>query len=271
MGLIYFFDRNIKPIMLKGTQIMNPSPTGVLKGGVSCIKQGDVNLWLYTKGENTIAIDTGHLNEKGVSSDFEKIGINPDNIKHVLITHADVDHCGGIDVKARKNIYPNAEIYLPKDEEQYLKKTIHRMVKLHKKIYNCVQLKNYRLLNDGDIIEIDGISIKCISVPGHTAGHMCYIVDDKILFSGDCLAVNQDGGYAFWDFFCQFPEENKKSLIHLKDIVEKSSVQYVCTGHSGFISDMKNLFAHIDESAPFGRGVVFDETAPKYVSRKKEK
>lgn len=38
------------------------------------------------------------------------------------------------------------------------------------------------LLKDGDILDIDGIKIDCILVPGHTWRHMVYLIDDKYLF-----------------------------------------------------------------------------------------
>lgn len=38
---------------------------------------------------------------------------------------------------------------------------------------------------------------------------LLYLFDDKILFSGDCLAINDEGGYSFFDFFTQYPVMNK--------------------------------------------------------------
>lgn len=269
MGLLYFFDKVVKPKMLKGTRMLNPADTGVLENGISCIRQGDVNLWFYTKDGKTLAVDAGHINEKNIDDDFKKINIDPNEIHHVLLTHADVDHCGGIDKNAQKYIYPNAKVYISKKEEQYLNKTLHRMIKFGLKIYNCVRLKEgYITLTDGEALDLDGFKVKCILVPGHTIGHMCYIVDDKILFSGDCLAVNKDGGYAFWDFFCQYPELNKKSLHHLRDEVIKSNIECVCTGHSGYVNNIENLFSHIDESARFKGKIPFDETAPDDVCKR---
>ena len=269
MGFLYFFDRHIKPIMLRGTQMLHPAPTGRLEQGISCIRQGDVNLWFYTKNETTIAVDAGHLNEPDAKMAFRSIGIDPLKIRHLLLTHADVDHCGGIDVRSKQNLYPNAQVYLGEKEQPYLDRTLQRMIRLHKKIYNCVRLRSgYRLLKDEEMLDLDGISVRCILVPGHTAGHMCYLVDHRILFSGDCLAVNQNGGYAFWDFFCQFPERNKQSLLHLKDVMQKESITAVCTGHSGFVTDIPKLFAHIDTSASFKGKIPFDETAPRDVCRR---
>ena len=268
MGLLYFFDQHIKPLMLRGTKMLHPAQTGILEGGISCIRQGDVNLWFYTKEGKTLAVDCGHLNYPDTEAAFQKIHINPLDVRHVLLTHLDVDHCGGIDAKARNYLFPEAQVYFGEKEKVYLDHTLHRMVKIHKKIYNCVTLKEgYHLLKDEEILHLDGFKIRCILVPGHTVGHMCYLVDDRILFSGDCLAVNQNGGYAFWDFFCQYPDLNKESLKHLKEVVEEDPVQYVCTGHSGFVTDTEHLFDHIDMSAAFKGKEPFDPTAPEDVCK----
>ena len=97
MKFMYFFDDKIKRHIMKGKKYCNPAETGNYECGISCIRQGDVNLWFYTKNGVTIAVDSGHLNYRGVENSFQQIGINPEEIKHVFITHADVDHCGGID------------------------------------------------------------------------------------------------------------------------------------------------------------------------------
>lgn len=107
------------------------------------------------------------------------------------------------------------------------------------------------------IFEIEGIKVEAIPVPGHTIGHSVYIVDDKILISGDCLAINETGGYAFFDFFTQNPSRNKESLCKLKRKLEGHKLLYVCTGHSGMHAYSEKIFAHIDKSAVFGKRAPF--------------
>lgn len=262
MKLMYFFDNHIKHHMMKGKKYCHPANTGTFGSGLSCIREYDVNMWFYTKGATTIAFDSGHLNFKGLEAEFRKIHIIPTAIQHLFLTHADVDHAGGIDISG-KNIFPNARVYLGRDEEPYLTGETHRMKKFGIKLKNCVKIReDYLLLEDGDLIRIEGISVTAIHVPGHTLGHMCYLVDDKILVSGDCMAVNQNGGYSFFDFFTQYPELNKKSLRKLSRIVENKPIEAVCTGHSGIVRNIDNLFSHIDESATSSKKHPFDETAP---------
>lgn len=85
MKFMYFFDDKIKRHIMKGKKYCNPAETGNYECGISCIRQGDVNLWFYTKNGVTIAVDSGHLNYRGVENSFQQIGINPEEIKHVFI------------------------------------------------------------------------------------------------------------------------------------------------------------------------------------------
>lgn len=262
MKLIYFFDDKIKPFMVKGKKYANPTETKRITEEVSCIREYDVNFWFYTKENITIAFDSGHLNYKNVEKEFDKIGICNGKINHVFLTRVDVDHAGGLDVYGN-NIFPNAQIYLGAQEEQYLTKQIHRFMRLGFKINNCVELSgNYQLLEDMQVVEIEGIKIQAIHIPGHTLGHVCYIIDDRILISGDCLAVNKNGGYSFFDFFTQYPEMNKQSLGKLKSIVEKLPIELICTGHSGYYRESEKLFRHMNESARFSKKAPFDSEGP---------
>ena len=99
--------------------------------------------------------------------------------------------------------------------------------------------------------------MEAVAVPGHTVGHTVYIVDDKIMVSGDCIAINENGGYAFFDFFTQNPNRNKDSLLKLKRHLENRKLLYICTGHSGIYAYSKEVFAHIDQSAVFGKTTPF--------------
>ena len=52
------------------------------------------------------------------------------------------------------------------------------------------------LLHDGEVLDIDGIKIETILVPGHTWGHVVYLIDDEYLFSADTIWLGADGGYS---------------------------------------------------------------------------
>lgn len=255
MKWLYFFDDKIKPLTMRGKYYCKPEDTGVLHSGMSCIREYDVNLWFYTKNGNTIAFDSGHLNYSAIDSEFQKIQIDPKRIKHLFLTHLDTDHAGGMDSSGRI-LFPEAQVYMGAEEMRYMTGDVRRKGIF----YNCVHIADgWTPIKGNAVFEVEGIKVEAIPVPGHTVGHTVYVVDDKILVSGDCLAVNENGGYAFFDFFTQDSPRNKKSLAELKEKLKGYSLEYVCTGHSGIHPYSETIFAHIDESAVFGKATPFHQ------------
>lgn len=208
MRLLYFFDEKIKPLTMCGKYYCKPEETGVLQEGISCIREYDVNFWFYSKDGKTLAFDSGHLNYKGIDEEFKKIDIMPEDIKHLFLTHLDTDHAGGID-KSGRNIFPNAKVYMGEEENKYMMREIRRKGFF----FNCVQIaEGWIPIKGNTTFEVEGIKVEAIPVPGHTIGHTVYIVDDKIMISGDCLAINEDGGYAFFLIFSHKIQAEIKSL-----------------------------------------------------------
>ena len=119
------------------------------------------------------------------------------------------------------------------------------------------------LLHDGQVLEIDGIRIECFLVPGHTWGHMVYLVDDRYLFTGDTLWFGADGGYSF---ISALAEDNKlavRSLAALESKLQARNLRPLfLTGHTGWTDNFGFTFAHKDRlCSPFQKRV-HDPAAP---------
>ena len=94
-------------------------------------------------------------------------------------------------------------------------------------------------------------------------GHLCYLVDDTLLFTGDSIALNKEGGWCFFDIFNYDSKLNKASLAALKNRVDLSAFQCVFTSHNGFTDDAQSAFRHIEVIPDLNaKGFLFDETAP---------
>lgn len=112
-------------------------------------------------------------------------------IVKVMLTHAHFDHILALEeIKNRTN----CDIYVHEDESQYLK---DNKLNLSKTEDNLKFPEGDVLLRDGDEIDLDGIKIKVIHTPGHTAGSVSYLVED-LLISGDTLFAGSIGR-------CDFP------------------------------------------------------------------
>ena len=119
------------------------------------------------------------------------------------------------------------------------------------------------LLDDGEIFHIGDIKIECFLVPGHTWGHMVYLIDDKYLFTGDTIWFGADGGYSF---ISSLAEDNKlavRSLAALeKKLRARSLHPFIITGHTGWTDDMAFAFAHREQLCSPLRKRVPDPSAP---------
>lgn len=92
---------------------------------------------------------------------------------------------------------------------------------------------------------------------------MAYLINDEMLFTGDSIALNKNGGWCFFDIFNYDSRLNIQSLKSLRDKLDIDKIRYVFTSHNGFTDDAKEAFKHIDVIPDWKqKNFVFDETAP---------
>lgn len=269
MTIIDFFAKYIKPFKFSGKGMLNPVNTGQITERLWAVRQYDVNMWLYKTDDGYLAVDSGYIDYPDPERKIRDLGIDPDEVKWVFLTHADCDHAGGI-AEGGPNLFKNAVIYLlDKEEEMILGKEV-RFVRGPFKLKNPIKrTTGYRLLKNHEIVRAGNDEVEILHVPGHTKGHSVYLIDDRILFSGDSLAVNQEGGWCFFHFFNMDTKANRRSLYTLKEFVERKRPELVCTGHSGYTTDIDHLFDHMEIPAHGTKRKPFDPTAP-YNSFKEE-
>ena len=202
------FQRKEMSRMYRGKEIFKPLNTGWIDENVACVREWVANIFFYCKGDTTIMIDAGY-NYDRLAEKMSWLGIDPHSIRHILITHQDTDHVGAVEADS-PGLFQNAKLYIGEIENRYLtgevrRRVIYRLYKLPKVTINNEKV----LLRDGEVIDIDGIRIECFLVPGHTWGHMVYLVDEKYLFTGDTLWFGADGGYSF---ISALSEDNKLAV-----------------------------------------------------------
>ena len=184
-------------------------------------------------------------------------------LTHILLTHGHYDHVGAVESDS-PGLFRDAKLYIGEVENRYLTGEVRRKVIYHLYKLPQVTINNEKvLLHDGEVFDIDGIKIECFLVPGHTWGHMVYLIDDEYLFTGDTLWFGADGGYSF---ISSLAEDNKLAVQSLAELERKLRARglhpYFITGHTGWTDNLEFAFAHKDKlCSPFKKRV-HDPSAP---------
>ena len=256
------FQRKAMSRMYRGKEIFKPLNTGRIDGNVACVREWVANIFFYCKGNTTIMIDAGY-NYDRLEEKMNRLGIDPKSIRHILITHQDTDHVGAVEIDS-PGLFKKAKLYIGEIENRYLTGEVRRKVIYHLYKLPQVTIKNEKvLLSDGEIIDIDGIKIECFLVPGHTWGHMVYLIDDKYLFTGDTIWFGADGGYSFISALAEDNNLAVKSLATLeKKLRERNLHPMFITGHTGWTDNIDFAFAHKNELCSPFRKKVHDPKAP---------
>lgn len=241
------FQVKFMSFLFRGKEIFKPLNTGFIDERVSCIREYVANIYFYTKDGQTIMIDAGY-NYDRLAEKMQWLDISPKDIKDILITHQDTDHVGAIE-KGSNELFKEATIYIGRIENEYLegKRTRKVFWGLHK--LPKVQIDNKKILiEDGQVFYIGNIKIEAILVPGHTWGHLVYLIDDAYLFTGDTIWFGADGGYAFLNNLAEDRKLQVKSLKRLEEIIRGKNLKLkIITGHTGWTDDIDFTFAHKDE------------------------
>ena len=249
-------------LLFRGKAIFKPLNTGRIDEHVACVREWVANIYFYTKNNVTIMIDAGY-NYARLREKMGWLDIDPSTIQHILITHQDTDHVGALETDSEQ-LFRDATVYIGEIENRYLtgetrRKVFHGLYKLP-----VVRMENKKvLLRDGEVFQIGDIKIECLLVPGHTWGHMVYLIDDEYLFTGDTIWFGADGGYSF---IATLAEDNKLAVRSLekleKELRRRNKPLKIITGHTGWTDDLDFAFLHRKELCkPFAEKYI-DPTAP---------
>ena len=232
---------------------LHPIETGRMTDHLYAVKTGTVNFFLYRENGNLIGIDSG-FGKSLIIREMNRLGINPNDVTHLFLTHSDFDHADGL------AIFEKAEIYLSRDEEPMITRGKARMLGF---IYNAEINRPYHLLDDNDVISVGSIKIQAISTPGHTAGSMCYLINESILFVGDTFKLIDNQVYPKRRYINMDTEGQKASIQKLARL---DHVRLVCTAHNGYTKEFDKAMSHGDRLPPKERALFLQENDDKSMS-----
>lgn len=141
---------------------------------------------LYIKGRNLrVLIDAG---------------MGEDNMAPALASGVDVlilSHCH-IDHRLTRRLIPEVPVWCHAKEEAFLQNREYLLRAMGLKrsgldlaglfdfADNVFEIEVARILNDGDRLDLGGITLESLHTPGHTPGHLAFFIPEhNLLFTGD--------------------------------------------------------------------------------------
>lgn len=166
------------------------------------IIKGGVGNYYIIKHESTILIDAGMPGEfNKFSKGLKDIGINPKEIKAIVITHCHWDHIGcakkikdmtGAKVvvqKYEKDLLIKGEIVIPPSVTRW-GKILAVLLKVWSKKFSIEPSEVDIVIGEEDYsLEEFGIKGKIVFTPGHSPGSISVVLDSGEAFVGD-MAMN---------------------------------------------------------------------------------
>lgn len=258
------FQRKVMSKTYRGKGIFKPLNTGWIDEHTAAVREWIANVFFYRKDDQILMIDAGY-NYDRLEEKMQWLNLNPSMIHEILITHQDTDHVGAVEQDS-PGLFQDANLYIGEIENRYLTGEMKRKVFFHLYTLPRVKTGNQKvLLKDREIFKIGKIQIESILCPGHTKGHMVYLIDNRYLFTGDALWLGADGGYGFINGLADDIKEQNRSLTQLRKLlVDRGIRPVICTGHTGWTDDFEFAFRHIDQTcnAFKKRQIPVDPTAP---------
>ncbi len=167
-----------------------PTDNAVLEQNVLVVNFGD-RVVLFDTGMGTDRLfgkTTGQL-----LTSLRAAGINPADVDAVVMSHAHIDHCGGLVSDDGKPNFPNARYYIGEADFAYWTDDAKipadypvRMSFLKQAQKNLLPLKDRMVFYKNEQEILPGIT--ALSAPGHTVSHTVFMINSgagKLCYIGD--------------------------------------------------------------------------------------
>ncbi|HEY4690237.1 MAG TPA: MBL fold metallo-hydrolase [Anaerolineae bacterium] len=218
--------------------------------GVHVIPSPIVNCYLIVDGDGLTLIDTGLPgNDQRILKTITGIGRKPEDLKRIVITHADGDHVGSL---AALQAVTGARVYASRVEagaiaagrsarELKTRGVLKMLMKLVAPVFKAKPAQVDEILAEGQTLPVLG-GLRVVETPGHTPGHLSlFLPSSGVLFGGDSMVSGKGGlrvsrGYNTWD-------EGKARASALKQAALGARI--VCVGHGPVVRDAAGKFPNV--------------------------
>jgi len=209
------------------SKLINNGEDTIIKALMPEGKSPSSNNFFILKSKKQITlIDAGRSGN--IVPKLKKVGVSPENVDLILITHGHFDHVSGL-LDQGKTVFPRARVLfhekekalyedsalakLPENSQQHFKPTNQVLRVYGKRIGTFV---NNTSVADG---------ITSIDLHGHTAGHSGFLIEskgEKLLVLGDFLHIDAVQ-FAYPDYSLIYDSDPNQASITRKDILNTAA------------------------------------------------
>jgi glyoxylase-like metal-dependent hydrolase (beta-lactamase superfamily II) len=152
-------------------------------------------------GSQPALVETGPTTSvEAVTAGLNSLGLGPDDLAHIVVTHIHLDHAGGVGTLSHH--FPRATIWVHERGAPHLADP-GKLVSSATRVYGedrlrelfgpveAVPQERLRAISDGDKVGLAERSLEVLYTPGHASHHVA-LVDSMsgALFTGDALGIH---------------------------------------------------------------------------------
>ena len=187
---------------------------------------------------------------------LEALGVGPDDLAHVVVTHVHLDHAGGVGHAAAR--FPRATVWVHERGAPHLVDPT-RLVQSTARTYGAERMQTLygetlpvgservRAVTDGDRIELGDRTLHVVGTPGHASHHVAlHDPETGAVFSGEAI-----GSHLPWaDVYrpaLPAPEVDVELALASIERIRAARPSVVLTSHFGPVTDPETGLARAAE------------------------